>query len=150
MLLLFSGAISGQSVLDTAVVPIGKESMIIVAISDQEDPEMLKRYDYNAMFADIISHFYPADSTALDVSSTVHRMADPRLSFPTPEEGYRSASGPDRCPGNGRLLECDFKQLYRQQSVTSPISDRSHPSRYQAIPRSPARPQSAPPGTRDL
>lgn len=99
MLLLFSGAISGQSVLDTAVVPIGKESMIIVAISDHEDPEMLRRYDYNAMFADIISHFYPADSIAQDVSSTQPATTDVQAGDEMDYGGYNWYDGK---PGKGR------------------------------------------------
>jgi len=61
--------IFAQSATDTVIVNLGKTSQVVFTIKDRSDLEILKQYDFQSLFQDIISKIELNDTTSL-VSTT--------------------------------------------------------------------------------
>ena len=61
---------NAQQKSDTVVVPLGKSSQIIFTMQDRSDVEILKHYNFQEMFQDILTKIEGSDSTTTAETST--------------------------------------------------------------------------------
>lgn len=61
---------NGQQKSDTVVVPLGKSSQIIFTMQDRSDVEILKHYNFQEMFQDILTKIQNSDSSRIAETTT--------------------------------------------------------------------------------
>lgn len=59
-----------QQQTDTVIVPLAKTSQIIFTIKDKTDVEILKHYNFQAMFEDILKRIQASDTLTTDTTKT--------------------------------------------------------------------------------
>ncbi|MBT1702374.1 hypothetical protein [Chryseosolibacter indicus] len=67
LLLLTGSVLKAQQQADTVIVPLAKTSQIIFTIKDKSDLEILKHYNFQAMFEDILQRLR-SDTSATDTT----------------------------------------------------------------------------------
>jgi hypothetical protein len=61
---------NAQEKSDTVVVPLGKSSQIIFTMQDRSDVEILKHYNFQDMFQDILTKIENSDTTRVAETTT--------------------------------------------------------------------------------
>jgi hypothetical protein len=86
---LLTITVKAQEKSDTVIVELGKTSRVIFTIQDRRDLEVLKNYNYNELFKNILTKLENNDTTALAQRDTTRKEGDS-------EEVYWTREGDDK------------------------------------------------------
>lgn len=81
---MLAGNLSAQKKQDTVIVELARTSRVIFTIRDRNDLEILKHYNFNELFQDILKKLEAKDTTALSRNDST--KADTRISGNEPVE----------------------------------------------------------------
>lgn len=77
---------NAQQKSDTVVVPLGKSSQIIFTMQDRSDIEILKHYNFQEMFQDILTKIESSDSSTVAETSTTEENDTESIANTRPSE----------------------------------------------------------------
>jgi hypothetical protein len=84
-------AVQAQHKQDTVVIELAKTSRVIFTMRDKQDLDILKHYDFNQLFGDILKRLEVRDTSALDSAKNAPAVAEEK---PAVEEDW-STDGDD-------------------------------------------------------
>ncbi|HEY9048985.1 MAG TPA: hypothetical protein VIN08_23960 [Ohtaekwangia sp.] len=102
---LLAITVQAQQKRDTVIVELGKTSRVIFTIGDRKDLEVLKNYNYNDLFKNIITKLENNDTTALAQRDTTRKQGDSEEVYWTREGDDKNHIGGD---DNGRDWNVDI------------------------------------------